>query len=135
MKLKHIGAACLFWVSGNAALADPPKIVLPEPLPGNVCSTENYPSEALAACAQGRAVIAFRLETDGSVHRPTVLVSTGNTALDRASQSCVANLKYTPATINGTPVWFPWEDIIIWKLPAGSNCPAKNENASPTHGQ
>jgi TonB family protein len=50
------------------------------------------------------AVLAFDVETDGSVKDVTLLQSSGNTTVDRDAVECVAKHSYWPAMKNGQPI-------------------------------
>ena len=64
-----------------------------------------YPTEAKRQRWQGTVVLAILVDVDGSVHQPTVLVSSGHRVLDQAALEFWGKVKFTsPARLDGRPV-------------------------------
>ena len=78
-----------------------------------------YPREALMANAEGVATLTFVVTKDGSVRDLKLVRSSGNSALDDASITCVRNFRYQPATENGHPVEVVRMVQQVWKLDFG----------------
>ncbi|MBR1935841.1 MAG: energy transducer TonB [Muribaculaceae bacterium] len=68
-----------------------------------------YPVAAQEAGVQGRVIVQFVVEKNGSVGQVKVTRSCGDAALDREALRVVKTLKrFTPAKLNGQPVraWY-----------------------------
>jgi TonB family protein len=64
-----------------------------------------YPEEARRLGLEGKTVIAYVIETDGSVEHAVVIQSSGHRALDRAAVAADKRLRYdAPGTLDGIPV-------------------------------
>lgn len=76
-----------------------------------------YPEEARNVNAQGRAVVRFVVEKDGSVTDVKIVRSTDNEYLDAEALRIVANMpKWTPGTQNGKPVRVRFNLPVMFKL-------------------
>jgi TonB family protein len=62
-----------------------------------------YPEGALSKNIEGKVVIRFLIQKDGSVSRIHITSSSDNSILDSASMEYVRNLKFLPAEANGKP--------------------------------
>jgi TonB family protein len=64
-----------------------------------------YPAEARRLGLEGKTVIAYVIETDGSVEHAIVIQSSGHRALDEAAVASDRRLRYdAPGTLDGIPV-------------------------------
>lgn len=82
-----------------------------------------YPPEAIAAHAEGSAVLEFTVATDGSTKDVKIRSSSGNADLDAASLACVATWRYRPATRDGAPIEAPWQAKVMWAIPTDASPP------------
>jgi len=73
-----------------------------------------YPASALGMGIGGGLIVAFNIETDGSVTGQKVKQSSGNKDFDNAALECVAHWHYYPATRNGILVEVPWLVRIVF---------------------
>ena len=76
----------------------------------------DYPAESLRLGEEGKAIVAFRITTIGTVKDVTVVRSTGFERLDLATVECVTRWTYIPAVVDGQKVETPWKAQIVWKL-------------------
>jgi TonB family protein len=76
-----------------------------------------FPPERLAQGAGGTANVSFVVGTDGAVRQARVVSST-DAAFDAPSLSALAILRFSPATVDGTPVATRVELPIQWQAPA-----------------
>ena len=84
---------------------------------GSPCAAvRHYPSAALAAGAQGTAIVSFVITTSGTVRDAKVVQSSGNDALDSASIECVLPWQFKPATQNGVPIEVVWSVRQNWRI-------------------
>ncbi len=81
----------------------------------HIC-TEDYPPISQRNNEEGTTLLAFRIETDGSISNVAVEKSSGFQRLDDASISCVTRWRYKPSTKDGIPTAIPWEVNVVWKL-------------------
>ena len=64
-----------------------------------------YPSAALAEKAQGKALVRFVVEKDGSITNTEIIKSTGNIYLDKEALRVASNMpKWKPGMQQGKPV-------------------------------
>lgn len=78
----------------------------PSALMEYVKSHMKYPASAAKAKKQGRAVVRFVVETDGSLGEISILKSAGDEALDAEALRVVRSIrkKWKPGQLNGKPV-------------------------------
>jgi TonB family protein len=76
-----------------------------------------FPPERLARGAGGTANVSFVVGADGAVRQARVVSST-DAAFDAPSLSALAVLRFSPATVGGTPVATRLELPIEWQAPA-----------------
>jgi TonB family protein len=84
---------------------------------GSPCA---YPDAALKAEAQGTALVSFQGSPDGSISDVTILTSSGNADLDKASVQCVGNWRFDPKAPQGAVVIGAQEATILWSIPKWS---------------
>ena len=84
-----------------------------------------YPEAAKEASAEGRAVLQFVVDTDGTVTDVEVLRSTGNDALDRAAVEAVRASRFRPGRVVGEPVRVRFAVPITFRLPAEGDGPPR----------
>jgi TonB family protein len=71
-----------------------------------------YPKEAVRHHEQGRCVLAFYIQADGSVPAAQLVKSSGYSHLNTACIQSVINVPMLPGTVDGTPV-AGWSDFPI----------------------
>jgi TonB family protein len=76
-----------------------------------------FPAERLAQGAGGTVNVSFVIGADGAVRQARVVSST-DAAFDAPSLSALAVLRFSPATVGGTPVATRLELPIPWQAPA-----------------
>jgi TonB family protein len=76
-----------------------------------------FPPERLATGAGGTVNVAFVVGADGAVRQARVVAST-DSAFDAPSLSAISVLRFSPATVGGTPVATRVELPISWQPPA-----------------
>ena len=76
-----------------------------------------FPPERLARGAGGTVNVVFVVGADGAVRQSRVVSST-DAAFDAPSLSALAVLRFSPATVGGTPVATRVEIPIEWQAPA-----------------
>lgn len=76
-----------------------------------------FPPERLANGAGGTVNVSFVVGADGAVRQARVVSST-DAAFDAPSVSALAVLRFSPATVGGTPVATRLELPIEWQAPA-----------------
>lgn len=76
-----------------------------------------FPPEHLARGAGGTVNVSFVVGADGAVRQARVVSST-DAAFDAPSLSALAVLRFSPATVGGTPVATQLELPIPWQAPA-----------------
>jgi TonB family protein len=75
-----------------------------------------YPRESLRHHEQGRCLLAFFIQADGSVPAVQLLKSSGYPHLDTACIESVIDVPVLPAIVNGTPV-AGWSDFpLVWLI-------------------
>lgn len=92
------------------------------PRPANVADLRaaldaGFPPERLATGAGGTVNVSFVVGADGAVRQARVVSST-DAAFDAASLSALAVLRFSPATVGGTPVATRVEVPIQWQAPS-----------------
>jgi TonB family protein len=76
--------------------------------------SDYYPKKSLQSHEEGKCVLAFFIETDGTVPAAQLLKPTGFSRLNVACIESVIGVPMIPATINGTPV-AGWSDFnLVW---------------------
>ena len=87
--------------------------------PSSWVTTDDYPSDALSAEAQGTTKIKWEINTAGRVENCVVLASSGNSSLDRAACSNITRRgRYTPAQDqSGNPIRSSSGRNVVWRLP------------------
>ena len=87
--------------------------------PSQWVTTDDYPSDALSAEAQGTSKIKWEINTAGRVENCVVVASSGNASLDRAACSNITRRgRYTPAQDTaGNPIRSSSSRNIVWRLP------------------
>jgi periplasmic protein TonB len=87
--------------------------------PSQWVTTDDYPSDALSAEAQGTSKIKWEINTAGRVENCVVVASSGNASLDRAACSNITRRgRYTPALDSaGNPIRSSSSRNVVWRLP------------------
>jgi protein TonB len=87
--------------------------------PSQWVTTDDYPSDALSAEAQGTSKIKWEINTAGRVENCVVVASSGNASLDRAACSNITRRgRYTPAQDTaGNPIRSSSSRNVVWRLP------------------
>ena len=87
--------------------------------PSQWVTTDDYPSDALSAEAQGTSKIRWEINAAGRVENCVVTASSGNSSLDRAACSNITRRgRYTPAQdAAGNPVRSSSQRNVVWRLP------------------
>jgi TonB family protein len=92
-----------------------------------------YPKESLNHREEGRCVLAFYINADGSVLAAQLLKSTGFPHLDTACIESPIDVPVLPAKLNGTPIAGWSEFKIVWLLgpPRFTQYPPLEKSAVP----
>lgn len=87
--------------------------------PSQWVTTDDYPSDALSAEAQGTSKIKWEINTAGRVENCVVVASSGNSSLDRAACSNITRRgRYSPAMDqSGNPIRSASSRNVVWRLP------------------
>ncbi|WP_404368216.1 energy transducer TonB [Sphingomonas sp. MMS24-J45] len=87
--------------------------------PSQWVTTDDYPSDALSAEAQGTSRIKWEINTAGRVENCVVVASSGNASLDRAACANITRRgRYTPALdAAGNPMRSSSGRNVVWRLP------------------
>lgn len=82
-------------------------------------TNDDYPSDALSAEAQGRVSVKYDVNTSGRVENCTIVSSSGNASLDRATCSALTRRgRYTPERgPDGSAIRITKDFSFDWKLP------------------
>ena len=82
-------------------------------------TTDDYPSDALNAGAQGTTKVKWEINTAGRVENCVVVASSGNSSLDRAACSNITRRgRYTPAQDQaGNPIRSSSGRNVVWRSP------------------
>ena len=75
-----------------------------------------YPKQSLKNNEQGKCILSFFIEADGSVPAAQLLISSGFPHLDTACFESVIGVPLIPATINGTPVAGWYDFAVAWVI-------------------
>jgi len=119
------GHALLDWQSeyrrGSLPLEQPfpQDLTPPTLLPGPPCEEMD---RARQPKHDGETALKFTIATDGSVRDITVTQSSGTSALDEATKTCVAGWHFIPAHNVGVPYAVKWTFRVLWRAgqpPAG----------------
>lgn len=114
----------------NDALYPNKEIIMPE-FPGGVkklieflSKNTFYPEEAIKAKKEGRVLVQFIVEKDGSISNPSVMVSANNALLDAEAVRVVNSMpKWKPGRHRGKSVRVKYNIPISFRMP-------KNEDIS-----
>lgn len=100
--------------AGGASIASPAR-----GNPADWISADDYPSDALRAGAEGHVKVKYEINASGRIEGCTIVASSGNTSLDRATCSALTRRgRYTPAQgVDGSSVPGSAEFSFAWKLP------------------
>ncbi len=97
------------------------KVPLPTPSPplSRLITADDYPSEAVAAHAEGTAVIVWTIQPDGRIADCHVVHSSGSKALDTASCTLFTRrARYAPPLgLDGKPTSRHALRGVVWRLP------------------
>lgn len=87
--------------------------------PADWISADDYPADALAAEAEGHVGVKYAVNAAGRIEGCTVIVSSGNASLDRATCSVLTRRgRYTPARgVDGSFIPGTTEFAFDWKIP------------------
>jgi TonB family protein len=81
--------------------------------------SDYYPKESLKHHEQGKCVLSFLINADGSVPAAQLVQSSGYPRLNKACIESVIDVPMLPATVNGTPVT-GWSDFpLVWIIDRG----------------
>jgi TonB family protein len=75
-----------------------------------------YPKQALKNHEQGKCILAFFIEADGSVPAAQLLKSSGFPRLDTACFESVIGVPLIPAKINGAPIAGWYDFAVAWVI-------------------
>ena len=91
-----------------------------------------YPKESLKHHEEGRCILAFYINTDGSVAAAQLLKSSGYSRLDIACIEAAIDVPLLPAIVDGTPV-AGWSDFnLVWVIDhAQPHPPAQERSVFP----
>jgi protein TonB len=112
-------------VIASAPPAPPPPAPRPpartEPrLNFNACAKPEYPTAARRAGTEGSVIVAFTMDTSGTIAEANLVKSAGPTRehrlLDRATLDAVLACKGTPGTLDGKPEKLSSRIEYVWKL-------------------
>ncbi|HXL98514.1 MAG TPA: energy transducer TonB [Rhizomicrobium sp.] len=92
------------------AIISPVAIGLP-----HVCRDYQRSSSSEYILPPGTALLAFNIETDGSVKNAVVQRSSGDARFDKYAQRCVGAWQFRPAMQNGQPVEMNWVEKVAWQ--------------------
>jgi periplasmic protein TonB len=98
-----------------------PKVVTVSPAAvgrPHICPKDKwYPAVAIRLNHEGNTVLAFTVQTDGTISNISVAQSSGHDELDQAAVQCAQNWSnYKPATRDGQPVAVPFKATVKWNL-------------------
>jgi protein TonB len=98
------------------AISSPAAIGRPHTCP----NAKWYPALAMRLNHEGTTLLAFTVNTDGTISNISVAQSSGHDELDQAAMSCAQDWSsYKPALQNGAPVAVPWKAKVVWRLTGG----------------
>ena len=75
------------------------------------CRPPIYPKQAIRQLAEGTVNLLFKVGPEGRVMDSILIQSSGNKYLDSAAHDSLRLCRYSPTTVEGTPVesWSPVE--------------------------
>jgi TonB family protein len=119
-----------YWNATQSYFADP----VPETgYDNSACGTAYFSTLPIRLNQQGKALVAFYVQTDGLIRKPSILQSSGHYAIDGGAIGCVENFRFYPATRHGKPVEFyavrPVAYRLIFDSDPSSLVPAGTPNA------
>jgi TonB family protein len=106
--------------------------------------SDYYPKESMKHREQGRCLMAFYIEADGTVPAAQLLKSTGFPRLDVACFESVIGVPLIPPTVNGEPVAGWYDFNLVWlinkvepykPLPQGAAFPRMAPDYQPQFGE
>jgi TonB family protein len=80
----------------------------PQPLSSHAVTADDYPPVSIRLQEQGKVMVRYVVEADGSVNECTVETTSGRPRLDDAACVLVRKWRYTPATLaagKAVPMW------------------------------
>ena len=86
----------------------------------------NYPEQAKKDSIEGRVVLSFVVETDGSITEPKVVQSVHPLLDEEALRVAKLMPKWEPGYQNGTPVRVKYNIPVTFKLGEPSSLPSDN---------
>lgn len=103
-------------VEPKPSISSPAAIGRPHTCP----NSKWYPALAMRLNHEGTTLLAFTVNTDGTISNISVAQSSGHDELDQAAMSCAQDWSsYKPAQQNGAPVAVPWKAKVVWRLTGG----------------
>ncbi len=105
--VKIVGRAADVVVPSHVSIsapAEPSKGIEIEPPRFNFRAEPVYPRAARLAGREGKVCLQLEISRNGTLHRATVTLSSGDTALDRAAVEAAERSTYHPATTSGGPL-------------------------------
>jgi protein TonB len=104
-----------------ATPAPPPPVAAtgPKPTHAKNCD-EGYPEEARRLNQEGKVLVQFTVETDGSTTNVSVAGTSGNPSLDQAAAKCISGWRWKPAEqAGGQPIAKTLQMYIKYQLHGG----------------
>lgn len=105
-------------VTGKRAPPPKPAAPIERPKPvgrGHDCYA-GYPPISKRLGEQGKVILKFTVNTNGSVSDVKIAKSSGYSRLDHAAVACAGNWKYRPATQGGKPIAITYEASVLYQL-------------------
>jgi protein TonB len=75
-----------------------------------------YPPISRRLGEQGKVLLKFTVNADGSVSNVTVAKSSGYSRLDQAAVRCASHWDYHPATQGGKPIAVSYEASVVYRM-------------------
>ena len=94
-----------------------------------------YPELQRRAGVEGRSVLQFVVETDGTVGELQVIRSSGNDGLDRAALAAVREARFRPGRQDGEPVRVRFALPVTFRLPGDGETGAERAERMAPRGQ
>jgi len=91
-------------------------ITAPVPVSPHTTTADDYPMLSRWLHEEGRTLVQFTINADGTVSDPVIMESSGHVRLDAASLDLVKRWLYHPAIRDGKPIAVRSEAYIQWKL-------------------
>jgi protein TonB len=86
----------------------------------NACAKPEYPRSARRSGAEGSVIVAYTMDTSGTISQAEIVKSAGPTRdhrlLDRATLEAVLACKGTPGTVDGKPEKLNARIEYVWRL-------------------